>query len=183
MFSSSIVWAVGGIASVSSSASFAYWSRMWFSWPSRQRQLLVGQAETGEVGDVLDVASGQAGHGPMIAHRTRGRQRALAYRSGHGDRCPMSRTAPEIRPMRPPRIVGPAAERLRAGDFGDRDGASSSGRSTQPSSSRSWRSTAERIVGDGHRLGARRGGLGRRDLRRRGERAAAGLGTADHAAR
>ena len=36
MFSSSIVWAVGGMSSVSSSASFAYWSRMWLSWPSRR---------------------------------------------------------------------------------------------------------------------------------------------------
>src|SRR5438445_2872761 len=36
MFSSSIVWAVGGIASVSSSASFAYWSRMWLSWACRR---------------------------------------------------------------------------------------------------------------------------------------------------
>jgi len=33
MFSSSIGWAVGGMASVSSSASFAYWLRMWLSWP------------------------------------------------------------------------------------------------------------------------------------------------------
>src|SRR5437879_9375262 len=36
MFSSSIVWAVGGIDSVSSSASLAYWSRMWLSWPRRR---------------------------------------------------------------------------------------------------------------------------------------------------
>src|SRR4051794_40577919 len=36
MFSSSIVCAVGSIDSVSSSASFVYWSRMWFSCPSRR---------------------------------------------------------------------------------------------------------------------------------------------------
>ena len=67
MFSSSIVWAVGGMSSVSSSASFAYWSRMWLSWPSSRVELLVGQAEAGEIGDVLDVGAGEGGHGPMIA--------------------------------------------------------------------------------------------------------------------
>ena len=67
MFSSSIVWAVGGMSSVGSSARIAYWSRMWLSWPSRRRQLLVGQPEAGEVGDVLDVGARQGGHGPMIA--------------------------------------------------------------------------------------------------------------------
>src|SRR3954471_5708226 len=36
MFSSSMTCAVGGIDSVGSSASFAYCSRMWFSWPSRR---------------------------------------------------------------------------------------------------------------------------------------------------
>ena len=54
---------------MSSSASLAYWSRMWLSWPSSRAELVVGQAEAGEVGDVLDVVAGQGGHDPMIAAR------------------------------------------------------------------------------------------------------------------
>ena len=50
-----------------SSARIAYWSRMWFSSPSSRRQLGVGQAQAGEVRDVLDVGAGQGGHGSMIA--------------------------------------------------------------------------------------------------------------------
>ena len=71
MFSSSIVWAVGGMSSVGSSARIAYWSRMWLSSALEPRQLLVGQPEAGEVGDVLDVGAGQGGHGPMIADDAR----------------------------------------------------------------------------------------------------------------
>ena len=63
MFSSSIVWAVGGICVGVEPGRIAYWSRMWLSWPSSTAELLVGQAEAGEMGDVLDVGAGQAGHG------------------------------------------------------------------------------------------------------------------------
>ena len=67
MFSSSIVWAVGGMSSVGSSARIAYWSRMWFSCALEAGQLGVGQAQAGKVGDVLDLGAGQGGHGSMIA--------------------------------------------------------------------------------------------------------------------
>ena len=46
------------------------------------RQLLVGQAEAGEVGDVLDVGAGQGGHGPMIADALATIGRAACPRSG-----------------------------------------------------------------------------------------------------
>ncbi len=67
MFSCSMTWAVGGMDSVSSSESTAYWSRMWFSCPSRRVDLLLAEPEACEVGDVLDVATGKGGHRPRIA--------------------------------------------------------------------------------------------------------------------
>ena len=70
MFSSSIVWAVGGMSSVGSSARIAYWSRMWLSSDLETRQLGLGQAEAGKVRDVLDVRARQGGHGAMIADET-----------------------------------------------------------------------------------------------------------------
>ena len=90
MFSSSIVWAVGGIASVSSSASFAYWSRMWLSWPSRRASSSVGQAEAREVRDVLDVGAGEGGHGPMIRAGPAIGRRGLSRRAGGDAPAPAS---------------------------------------------------------------------------------------------
>jgi len=60
MFASSIVWAVGGMCSVSSAVRIAYWSRMWLSLPFQTRQLLLGQSEAREMGDVLDIGTGIA---------------------------------------------------------------------------------------------------------------------------
>ena len=56
------------------------------------RQLLVGQAEAGEVGDVLDVGSGERGHGPMIAEAPIGPTR---YR----ERMAQTTATARIRPM------------------------------------------------------------------------------------
>ncbi len=70
MFSSSIVWAVGGMASVSSSREDGVLVEDVVELALEARQLLVGQAEAGEVGDVLDVARGSGWPWPaMIAER------------------------------------------------------------------------------------------------------------------
>ena len=71
MFSSSIVCAVGGIASVSSSASFAYWSRMWLSWPSSRR---------------APPRSARGGRGRRRARRRSGRGRPPADDTERGGR-------------------------------------------------------------------------------------------------
>ena len=102
MFSSSIVWAVGAIASVSSSVSRAYWSRMWLSSPSRRVELGLGQPETGQVGDVGDVGAGQAGHRPIIpAFRRRGAARR-PRRRGRGHPAPGPWPASSRHSRRPP---------------------------------------------------------------------------------
>ena len=73
MFSSSIVWAVGGMSSVGELGEDRVLVEDVVELALEPAQLVVGQAEAGEVGDVLDVGAGQGGHGPMIpGHRSRG---------------------------------------------------------------------------------------------------------------
>ena len=67
MFSSSIVWAVGGMSSVGSVGQDRVLVEDVVQLALEPGQLVVGQAEPGEMGDVLDVGAGQGGHGPMIA--------------------------------------------------------------------------------------------------------------------
>ena len=80
MFSSSIVWAVGGMSSVSSRAKICVLVDDVVQLALERGQLVVGQPEAGQIRDVLDVGSGEGGHGPMIAeglgHRDRARQDA-----------------------------------------------------------------------------------------------------------
>ena len=45
-------------------ARIAYWSRMWFSWPSSRASSSSREPEPGEVGDVLDVGAREGGHAP-----------------------------------------------------------------------------------------------------------------------
>ena len=72
MFASSIVWAVGGMCSVSRVARTRVLVEDVVELALEARQLLLGQTEAGEVGDVLDVGTGQVGHAGMIP----GHQRA-----------------------------------------------------------------------------------------------------------
>ena len=62
MFSSSIVWAVGGMASVSSSARIGVLVEDVVELALEPGELVVGQPEAGEVGDVRDVVAGEGGH-------------------------------------------------------------------------------------------------------------------------
>ena len=69
MFSSSIVWAVGGIASVSSSAQLRVLVEDVVELALEPAELLLGQSEAGEIRDVLDVGAGQVAMRPMILAR------------------------------------------------------------------------------------------------------------------
>ena len=104
MFSSSIVWAVGGMSSVGSSARIAYWSRMWLSWPSSRASSSSVRPEAREVGDVLDVGAGQGGHAPDDSRRV-GYDRSMQL--------------PSIRPMTAADVDQIVAALLRE-DWGDR---------------------------------------------------------------
>ncbi len=67
MFSSSIVWAVGAMWSVGTVGEDRVLVEDVVELALESRELVVGQPEAGEMGDVLDVRSGQGGHAPMIA--------------------------------------------------------------------------------------------------------------------
>ena len=60
MFSSSIVWAVGGMSSGRQLGQDRVLVEDVVELALETRQLVVGQPEAGEVGDVLDVGAGQA---------------------------------------------------------------------------------------------------------------------------
>ena len=61
MFSSSIVWAVGGMSSVSQLGQHRVLVEDVVELALEARQLLVGQAEAREMSDVLDVVARQGG--------------------------------------------------------------------------------------------------------------------------
>ena len=63
MFSSSIVCAIGGMASLGSPARIANCSRMWLSFALQPGPLLVREAEPGKVRNVLDVGTSEGSHG------------------------------------------------------------------------------------------------------------------------
>ena len=63
MFSSSIVCAVGGIASVSSRAEHRVLVQDVVQLDLEPGELIGGQAKTGEVRDMLDVAAREGPHG------------------------------------------------------------------------------------------------------------------------
>ena len=67
MFSSSIVWAVGGMSSVGQLGEDRVLVEDVVELALEPAQLLVAQPEASEMGDVLDVGARQGGHGPMIA--------------------------------------------------------------------------------------------------------------------
>ena len=67
MFSSSIVWAVGGMSSVAQLGQDRVLVEDVVELRLEPGQLGVGQAQAGEVRDVLDLGAGQGGHGSMIA--------------------------------------------------------------------------------------------------------------------
>jgi len=67
MFSSSIVWAVGGIAEVSSSGELRVLVEDVVELTFQALELRLGQSEAGEIGDVFDIGAGESGHRRMIA--------------------------------------------------------------------------------------------------------------------
>ena len=71
MFSSSIVWAVGGICVRVEPGEDRVLVEDVVELALEQRELVVGQAEAGEMGDVLDVGAGQTGHGADDSRRGR----------------------------------------------------------------------------------------------------------------
>src|SRR4029079_2296954 len=76
------------------------------------RQLLVGQAESRQVGDVFDVGSGERGHGPMIAEAPIGPTR---YR----EQMAQTTATARIRPMLAADI-GQATQVILDGGWSDR---------------------------------------------------------------
>ena len=69
MFSSSIVWAVGAMCSVSSWARTAYWSRMWLSWPSRRASSSSVRPRRARWATCSTSLRDSVAIGPMIADR------------------------------------------------------------------------------------------------------------------
>ena len=67
MFSSSMVWAVGAMWSVGTVGEDRVLVEDVVELPLEPLELLVGQPEPGQMGDVLDIGTRQGGHGPMIA--------------------------------------------------------------------------------------------------------------------
>ena len=155
MFSSSIVWAVGGMSSVGSSARIAYWSRMWLSWPSsrvssssvRPRRARWATCSTSE-------RTGWPW--PMIpGMRPPAEDRPAPTPIGLGH------AHPRIRPMTPA-DVDAATRRLPAQDWGDRRANSASRRRTE---TRPFVADAgRRIVGTGVAERQRPRRLDRHDL-------------------
>ena len=82
MFSSSIVWAVGGMCVGVELGELLVLVEDVVELALEPRQLVLGQAESREVGDVLDVGAGQRGHAPMIRGRPPTRPQVAPTRDG-----------------------------------------------------------------------------------------------------
>ena len=73
--------AVGGIASVSASGELRVLVEDVVELALEHVELRPGQAEAGEVGDVLDIGTGELGHAGMIAGRAGRADTGAAHRA------------------------------------------------------------------------------------------------------